>query len=202
MGGGGGEFRYCTSLSDYSWYPNTDYLHCNYAQSDSGLKVINNSSPNSMTTPTLSSPEFLGNLALPSLPGVYAANVEQPIRRGHQNPMDTINASEKNRRRVQYWQSRDVMSMCVCDCPGLPSNSPCYCTDTLQTWRKELDKIPSAHTITGAYHSPGLGSFNCANALLCVNASVTWERKQYVKRYCAWMHAHVWPVHTHTHAHL
>ena len=65
------------------------------------------------------------------------------------------------------------MSMCVCDCPGLPSNSPCYCTDTLQTWRKELDKIPSAHTITGAYHSPGLGSFNCATALLCVNTSVT-----------------------------
>ena len=126
-----------------------------------------------MTTPTLSSPEFLGNLALPSLPGVYAADVQQPVRRGHQNPMDTINASEKNRRRVQYWQSRDVMSMCVCDCPGLPSNSPCYCTDTLQTWRKELDKIPSAHTITGTHHSPGLGSFNCANVLLCVNASVT-----------------------------
>ena len=117
--------------------------------SDSGSRVINNLSPNSMTTPTLSSPEFLGNLALPSLPGVYAADEEQPIRRGHQNPMDTINASEKNRRKVQYWQSRDVMSMCVCDCPGLPSNSPCYSTDTLQTWRKELDKLtPSLEPTT------------------------------------------------------
>ena len=43
------------------------------------------------------SPEFLGNLALPSFPGVYAADIEQSIGRSHQDPMDPINANKKER---------------------------------------------------------------------------------------------------------
>ena len=41
------------------------------------------------------SPEFLGNLTLPSFPGVYAADIEQPIGRGHQDPVDPINANKE-----------------------------------------------------------------------------------------------------------